>query len=144
VVAESVVAESVVAESVAAGPVVAESEAAESVVAEPVDAAPIVAEPVLARPVLDPPVVAQPLVAEPIVAVPVSGPIGPASTVDRVSRAGLTRRTPGQHLPDLVPSLREAPKTKRRDPDAERAELDDFLDGIERAGPPQPNTGEPA
>jgi hypothetical protein len=64
--------------------------------------------------------------------------------VDSSTRAGLTRRTPGQHLPELIPSLRDAPTVKRRNPDAERAELDDFIDGIERARPTTPDTGEPA
>jgi hypothetical protein len=104
----------------------------EPFVAEP--AAPALAEPVVAQPV-----VVEAVVAQPIVAVPV-----PESTADRATRAGLTRRTPGQHLPDLIPSLRETPKVKRRNPDAERAELDDFLDGIERARPTTPDTGDPA
>jgi signal transduction histidine kinase len=66
---------------------------------------------------------------------------------------GLTRRTPGQHLAELAeppvprrPGLE--PQVQRRDAEAEREELDDFMNGLQRAHPtpspnPDPSTGEP-
>jgi hypothetical protein len=67
---------------------------------------------------------------------------------------GLTRRTPGQHLSELAePPLHRRhafdPQAPRRDAEAEREELDDFIDGLRRARPtppstnPDPSTGEP-
>ncbi len=60
------------------------------------------------------------------------------------ARGGLVRRTPGRHLAELaqVPPPQQRGPARRRDADAEREELDDFLDGLERARPTTPNTGE--
>jgi signal transduction histidine kinase len=59
-------------------------------------------------------------------------------------RGGLTRRTPGQHLAELAqpPSPHRDGPVRRRDAEAERAELDDFLDGLARARPIPPSTGD--
>jgi signal transduction histidine kinase len=90
---------------------------------------------------------AQP-VAQPVAqlaAQPPTQPRAPAAAAGAATaRAGLVRRTPGQHLPELteLPPRPDGP-IRRRDADAEREELDDFVDGVARAHPTPPNPGEP-
>jgi signal transduction histidine kinase len=107
----------------------------------PVEAPSTVDDPPSA-PLVPPPLVPPPTLVWP--PPPVEDNHNFAGVAARETRAGLTRRTPGQHLPDLVPALRPAQPAKRRDPDAERTALDDFVDGFERARRTQPDPGEPA
>jgi signal transduction histidine kinase len=63
-------------------------------------------------------------------------------------RGGLARRVPGTHFGDLPPtpvnvSASDRPAMAYRDPAVERAELDDFLDGLARARPPETTMGDP-
>ncbi len=80
---------------------------------------------------------------EPGTAVVVDRPSAPPARTGP-TRGGLTRRSPGRHLPALpdVPSPPPDAPVRRRDADAERAELDDFLDGLARAQPTSPDTGD--
>jgi signal transduction histidine kinase len=117
----------------------------------PAPTSPVPSQPSPATPVATPPLVVPGPPAEAQVGSvpdwppqPAGGGPTPAGTQPR---GGLTRRTPGQNLPSMaeVPPFtryaRDAPIP--RDAEAERDELDDFMDGLTRARPTPPSTGEP-
>jgi hypothetical protein len=76
---------------------------------------------------------------------PVS-PIAPQRpAVPAATRNGLTQRVPGANLGDFarVPvQPRAEDPLPARDPEAERGALEAFTDGLARANPPEPTTGD--
>jgi signal transduction histidine kinase len=118
----------------------------------PAGPAPSPVPPAPAAPVPEAPVTppVAPVPAAPVPAAPQAGGPGewpPPAPGAAPVHGGLVRRTPGQHLSEMAepPSPSRGlwdVQAPRRDAEAEREELDDFIDGLARARPtPPPNTG---